>query len=256
MEVEMPILALAMQKGGVGKTTTALAIGVELARTGRRTLLVDMDPQSNLTMITGYDPATITRSVTDVLVDGPQQIHEAILRTAHGVDLLPATLALAGAEPILSGRIGRELLLRAALDEVRRRYDYILIDSPPNLGLFTLNVLAAAEAVIVPLQAHVLALKALPQLEQTIQLIRQLNPGLRIGGIVVTMFDKRTMVNQEVEDVVRQEYGDLVFEAVVPFTVRLVEAPAAAQPISAYAPDSAGARAYQAIAQEVARRYG
>ena len=252
----MPILALAMQKGGVGKTTTTLAIGVELARMGRRVLLVDMDPQSNLTMITGYDPAAIARSVTDVLIDGPHHIHEAILQTSHGVDLLPATLSLAGAEPILSGRIGRELLLRGALQEVQGRYDYILIDSPPNLGLFTLNVLAAAEAVIVPLQAHVLALKALPQLEQTIQLIRQLNPALRIGGIVVTMFDRRTMVNQEVEDVVRQQYGDLVFGAVVPFTVRLVEAPAAAQPISSYAPDSAGAKAYQAIAQEVARRYG
>ena len=223
---------------------------------GQRVLLIDADPQSNLTMIAGYDPATITCSLADVLVEGPDRIHHAIVHTAHGIDLLPATLALAGAEPILSGRIGRELLLRNALGEVRGRYDYILIDSPPNLGLFTLNVLAAADAVIVPLQAHVLALKALPQLEQTIQLIRQLNPTLQIGGIVITMVDRRTMVNQEVEDAARQQYGSLVFETVVPFTVRLIEAPAAAQPISVYAPDSAGAKAYQAIAQEVQRRYG
>lgn len=252
----MPTLALAMQKGGVGKTTTTLAIGVELAHLGRRVLLVDIDPQSNLTMIAGLDPAVVTRSVTDVLVDGPHHVQQAIVHTPHGVDLLPATLALAGAEPILSGRIGRELLLRTALSEVAERYDYILLDSPPNLGLFTLNALAAAEAVIVPLQAHVLALKALPQLEQTIQLIRQLNPNVRIGGIVVTMFDRRTVVNQEVEEAVRQQYGTLVFETVIPFTVRLVEAPAAAQPIGVYAPDSAGARAYQALAQEVAQRYG
>jgi chromosome partitioning protein len=252
----MPVLAMAMQKGGVGKTTTTLAVGVDLARMGRRVLLVDADPQSNLTMIAGYDPATISHSIADVLVEGPEHIHQAIIHTAYGVHLLPATLALAGAEPILSGRIGRELLLHTALREVRAQYDYILIDSPPNLGLFTLNVLAAADAVIVPLQAHVLALKALPQLEQTIQLVRQLNPALQIGGIIVTMVDRRTMVNQEVEDAARQHYGSLVFETVVPFTVRLVEAPAAAQPISVYAPDSTGAKAYLAIAQEVARRYG
>ncbi|MBX0329884.1 ParA family protein [Oscillochloris sp. ZM17-4] len=252
----MPILAMAMQKGGVGKTTTTLAVGVELARMGRRVLLVDADPQSNLTMIAGYDPATISLSIADVLAEGPAHIHQAIIQTTYGVHLLPATLSLAGAEPILSGRIGRELLLRAALREVREQYDYILIDSPPNLGLFTLNVLAAADAVIVPLQAHVLAFKALPQLEQTIQLVRQLNPVIQIGGIIVTMVDKRTMVNQEVEDAARQQYGSLVFETVVPFTVRLVEAPAAAQPISVYAPDSTGAKAYLAIAQEVARRYG
>ncbi len=142
---------MAMQKGGVGKTTTTLAVGVELARMGRRVLLIDADPQSNLTMIAGYDPTTITSSITEVLVEGPAHIHPAIIRTAHGVDLLPATLALAGAEPILSGRIGRELLLRTALSAVRGQYDYILIDSPPDLGLFTLNVMAAADAVIVPL---------------------------------------------------------------------------------------------------------
>jgi chromosome partitioning protein len=252
----MPVLALAMQKGGVGKTTTTFSLGVELARLGRRVLLVDVDPQSNLTMVAGYDPAAISCAITEVLLEGPQRVHQAILHSPEGIDLLPATLALAGAEPILAGRIGRELLLRAALAELRGRYDYLLLDSPPNLGLFTLNVLVAADAVLVPLQAHVLALKALPQLEQTIQLIRQLNPAVQIGGIIVTMVDRRTVVNQEVEKAVREQYGALVFATAVPFSVRLIEAPAAAQPISTYAPGSVGAQAYRAIAEEVVRRYG
>ncbi len=134
--------------------------------------------------------------------------------------------------------------------------DYILIDSPPSLGIFTVNALTAADAVIVPLQAHVFALQALPQLEETIAIVRQLNPSLSIGGIVVTMIDRRTSMNQVVEDAARQQYGDLVFKTVIPFNVKLVEAPAAGQPISAYAPGSSGARAYHDLALEVAARYG
>jgi chromosome partitioning protein len=254
----MTVLALAMQKGGVGKTTTTLAVGVELARTGARVLLVDLDPQSNLTMSIGYDPASLERSIYEVLIEPTDlaRVRSTILPCEHDVALLPATLGLAGAELALAGRVGRELLLRSALSELRTSYDYILIDSPPNLGLFTLNALAAADAVIVPVQAHVLALKALPQLEQTIGLIRQLNPALHVGGIVVTMVDRRTMVNQEVEEAVRQQYGELVFQTVIPFSVRLVEAPAAGQPIAVYAPESRGAHAYESLAREVAARYG
>ena len=252
----MTILAFAMQKGGVGKTTTTLAVGVELANLGKRVLLVDMDPQSNLTQALGVDPTALERSVHDVLLNPSQDLAAATLHTPHRVDLVPATLALAAAELTLAGQFGRELRLRTALAASRRSYDYILIDSPPSLGIFTINALTAADAVIVPLQSHVFALQALPQLEETIAIVRQLNPSLAIGGIVVTMIDRRTSVNQMVEDAARQQYGDLVFKTVVPFNVKLVEAPAAGMPIGAYAPGSSGARAYHDLALEVAARYG
>jgi len=252
----MTILAFAMQKGGVGKTTTTLAVGVELAALGARVLLVDIDPQSNLTQALGYDPTQLARSVHDVLLNPAQGLDGAILHTNYGVDLVPATLALAGAELTLASVFGRELRLRTVLMAQHRQYDYILIDSPPSLGIFTVNALTAAEAVIVPLQAHVFALQALPQLEETIAIVRQLNPQLVIGGIAVTMIDRRTSVNQVVEDAVRQQYGELVFKTVIPFNVKLVEAPAAGQPINVYAPGSSGARAYHELALEVAARYG
>lgn len=252
----MTVLAFAMQKGGVAKTTTTLAVGVELARMGARVLLIDMDPQSNLTQALGYDPTEIQQSVYEVLLNPTHGTDFATLRTAYGVDLVPATLTLAGAELALAGRFGRELLLRTALVETRRAYDYILIDSPPSLGIFTVNALVAADTIIVPLQAHVFALKAMPQLEETVEIARQLNPALAIGGIVVTMVDRRTSVNQVIEDNARQHYGDLVFKTVIPFSVKLVEAPASGQPISAYAPESSGAHAYHSLAQEVAARYG
>ncbi|MEN9935860.1 MAG: hypothetical protein RLZZ387_2439 [Chloroflexota bacterium] len=251
----MTVLAFAMQKGGVGKTTTTLTVGVELAKQGARVLLVDIDPQSNLTQALGYDPTEIEHSVYEVLLNPTHGPGFATVTTPHGVDLVPATLALAGAELTLAGRFGRELLLRTALVDARRTYDYILIDSPPSLGIFTVNALTAADAVIVPLQAHVFALKALPQLAETIAIVQQLNPALTIGGIVVTMIDRRTSVNQIVEDTVRAQYGDLVFKTVVPFNVKLVEAPASGLPISAYSPESSGARAYRDLAQEVAQRY-
>lgn len=252
----MTVLAVAMQKGGVGKTTTTLSLGVELARRGARVLLVDIDPQGNLTQALGYDPTEIEHSVYEVLLNPAHGLGFATISSGYGVDLVPATLTLAGAELALAGRFGRELLLRTALQEARRAYDYILIDSPPSLGVFTVNALTAADAVLVPLQAHVFALKAMPQLEETIGIVRQLNPSLRIEGIVVTMVDRRTSVNTVVEESIRGQYGDVVFQTVIPFNVKLVESPAAGQPISEYAADSSGARAYRELAQEVATRYG
>jgi chromosome partitioning protein len=252
----MPVLAVAMQKGGVGKTTTARDLGSELVRLGKRVLLVDIDPQGNLTQSLGYDPTQIEQSVYEVLLNPTHGPGFATLRTAHGIDLVPANLALAGAELTLAGRIGRELLLRTALLEVRRSYDYVLIDCPPSLGIFTVNALTAADAVLVPLQAHIFALKAIPQLQEAIGLVRQLNPRLDIGGIIVTMVDRRTSVNNVVEEAIREQYGDVVFQTVVPFTVKLVETPAAGVPVADYAPESAGAVAYRALAQEVVTRYG
>ena len=251
----MTIFAVAMQKGGVGKTTTTLSLGVELARMGRRALLVDIDPQGNLTQALGCDPTQITNSVYEVLLNPTHGPSFATLATSYGVDLVPATLTLAGAELTLAGRFGRELLLRTALQEVRRDYDDILIDSPPSLGVFTINALTAADVALVPLQAHIFALKAMPQLEETIGIVRQLNPSLHIGGIIITMSDRRTSVNQVVEEEARQQYGDLVFKTVIPFNVKLVEAPAFGAPIVSYAPDSSGAKAYRDLAQEVAARY-
>lgn len=251
----MTVLAVAIQKGGTGKTTTTLSLGVELARLGRRVLLIDIDPQSNLTQAVGHDPTQLDHSVYELLLNPTYGPAFATLPTRYGVDLVPATLALAGAELTLAGRFGRELLLRTALADTRHQYDYILIDSPPSLGVFTVNALTAADAVLVPLQAHIFALKAMPQLEETITIVHQLNPTLSIGGIVVTMVDRRTSVNSVVEETIRQQYGQLVFATTIPFNVKLVEAPAAGQPISSYAGDSSGARAYQALAQEVIARY-
>ncbi len=251
----MTVLTIAIQKGGTGKTTTALSLGVELAQMGRRVLLIDIDPQSNLTQAVGHDPTQVEHSIYEVLLNPTYGPGFATLATSYGVDLVPATLSLAGAELSLAGRFGRELMLRTALTEARREYDYILIDSPPSLGVFTVNALTAADAVIVPLQAHIFALKAMPQLEETIAIVRQLNPMLAIGGIAVTMVDRRTSVNLVVEETIRQQYGDIVFQTTIPFNVKLVEAPASGQPISIYAGDSSGARAYRDLAQEVAARY-
>ena len=273
------IIATAMQKGGVGKTTTALALGAELAHSGRRVLLVDLDPQSNLTQGLGFDPSELVgRSVYEAMLN-PEQAASYMLHAGglgSGVrglgetpslldpnpetlypclDLLPATLALAGAELQFAGRFGRELLLRSALAPLRRQYNYILIDSPPSLGLFTVNALTAADTVLVPLQAHVFALGAMSQLEDTISMIRQLNPTLSIGGIVITMVDRRTSVNALIESEARERYGDLVFQSTIPFSVKVVEAPAAGTPITDYAPDSQAGRAYRALAEEVRQRW-
>jgi len=252
----MITIAFCLQKGGVGKTTTTLGIGIELALMGARVLLVDIDAQGNLTQALGYDPTEIENSVYEVLLNPTRDPAFAILHSDHGVDLLPANLTLAGAEMTLINHYGRELLLRSALGQLRDRYDYILIDTPPSLGLLTGNALTAADSVIVPLQAHAFALKALPQLEQVIQIVHALNPSLSIGGIVVTMSDRRTNINKMVEENVRAQYGDLVFMTVIPFNVSLVEAPAVGQPIAAYAPGSRGAQAYHELALEVAVRYG
>jgi chromosome partitioning protein len=249
------IICFAMQKGGVGKTTTTLNVGVGLAVLGAKVLLVDIDPQANLTSGLGLDPAALKYSVYEVLLNSSKGVEFATIPTAAGVDLVPSTLALAGAELELSGKIGREFLLRDALVPVIPYYDYILIDPPPSLGLFTVNALVAASTVIVPLQAQSYALQAIPQLEATMGLVRKLNQSLAIGGLVITMHDKRTALSPAVERQARELYGELVFNTVIPLNTKLAEAPAAGEPISKYAPDSPGARAYEALAEEVKKRY-
>jgi chromosome partitioning protein len=249
------VFALAMQKGGVGKTTTTLNLGVGLARRRARVLLIDLDPQANLTQGLGVEARGFECSSYELLLHPRRGAGFATLATSAGVDLVPATLALAGAEQELAGAKGRELLLRRALLEARRQYDYILIDSPPSLGLFTLNALIAADAVIVPLQTQVYALRSMPQLEAAIALAHRVHARLAIGGIVCTFVDRRTNLSQVVEQQVRARYGKLVFETVIPISTRLAEAPAAGKPISSYAPTSSGALAYAELANEVEARY-
>lgn len=253
------ILCTSMQKGGVGKTTTTANVGVNLVRSGAKVLLVDLDPQANLSLGLGVEieAGSEQYSVYEVLLNPIQGVSFATVTTASGVDLVPSTLALAGAELELAGKVGRELLLRRALtvDATKGKYDYILIDSPPNLGLFTLNAMAAAHAVLVPLQLQIYALRAMPQLEATIELVKQLNPTLSIGGIVCTMQDARTSLSKTVERQARSDYGTLVFETVIPLNTKLAESPAAGEPINMYAPDSTGAMAYAKLTKEVEARY-
>lgn len=249
------VLALAMQKGGVGKTTTALNLGVELAQRGHRVLLIDMDPQGNLTRGLGVLPNQVEFSTYEVLLNPEQGTVAETMTTPYGVDLIPSTLDLAGAESELANQRGRELLLNRAIQGTRAQYDYMLIDSPPSLGLFTLNALAAADAVIVPIQVHAYAYQAMPQLETTIALVTEINAPLKIGGIVCTLSESRTRLGQAVEEQIRRRYGDLVFRTVIPHTIKLAEAPAKGQPIRVYAPTSIGAAAYAALAEEVEARY-
>lgn len=249
------VFALAMQKGGVGKTTTALSLGTILAERGRRVLLIDLDPQANLTAGLGIDPSALEYSVYEVLLNPERGTEFATLNLDGNVDLIPASLALAGAELELAGKVGRELLLRKALRTARTNYDYVLIDPPPSLGIFSLNALAAADVVLVPLQLHAYALKAMPQLEETVELVREIHPTLSIGGIICTLADRRTNLSQQIEQQVRQEYGDVVFSTVIPLNIKLAEAPAQGLPISRYAPQSAGALAYATLAGELEERY-
>jgi chromosome partitioning protein len=251
------IIAFTMQKGGVGKTTTTLNLGVNLAKRGRKVLLVDTDPQANTTLGLGISLSDQEPqySTYEVLLNPERGASFAILHTEAGVDLIPARFDLAGAELELAGKVGRELLLQEALSPLLSVYDYIFVDSPPNLGLFTLNAMAAASSLIVPIQAHVYAYKALPQLEATVKLVKKLNPRLHIAGMLITQYDSRTNLSSTIAQRVRNEYGELVFDTVIPLNVKLAEAPAAGTPIQMYDPSGAGARAYSKLAEEMEARY-
>jgi chromosome partitioning protein len=247
--------AFANQKGGVGKTTTAINLAAYLGLAGKKVLLVDMDPQANATSSLGHDKRSGGPSVYDALV-GARSVHEVISPTSHaGVDLLPSAIQLAGAEIELVGVIAREARLQRVLKGVVEGYDYVLIDCPPSLGLLTVNALMASDGVIIPVQCEYLALEGLGQLVSTIDLIRDnLNPRLRVAGVVMTMYDSRTNLSQGVVEEVRQHFPTLTFDTVIPRNVRLGEAPSFGRPISAYDPGSRGAIAYKALAEELIRR--
>ncbi len=249
------VLAFVIQKGGVGKTASVNNLAPMLAARGARVLAIDIDPQANLTEGLGVETDSYDYSSYEVLLNPEQGTHFATVQTSSGVDLVPSTLDLAGAELELAGKIGRETLLSKALRQARAQYDYILIDPPPTLGLFTINAMAAADALIIPMQTHPDAYKALPKLEATIEQVRDLNADLHIGGIVCTLTDN-TNVSQVIEQRVRERYGELVFRTNIPRNTKLAEAKMAKQPITSYAPQSAGAVAYDQLSQEIEGRYG
>ncbi|MEO8436976.1 MAG: AAA family ATPase [Chloroflexota bacterium] len=248
-------IACANQKGGVGKTTTVVNLGSYLAIFGERVLVVDLDPQGNATSGLGLDRTSITGSIYDAVIDGTSIRELTVEGPVEGLSVVPSAIALAGAEVELAPLEGRERRLARLLEEVSDDYDYILIDCPPSLGLLTVNALTAADSVLIPLQCEYYALEGLTQLLATLDLIRDhLNPELAIKGVVLTMFDGRTKLSSDVAAEVRRHLGDHVFKTVIPRNVRLSEAPSHGQPISRYAPDSTGAHAYAALADEIRAR--
>ena len=243
------VISFANQKGGVAKTTTTLNLGVALAEQNLRVLLCDLDPQGNLTMSQGLNPDTIERSMFDVLVHR-LPIQEVIHHTE--VDLAVSSIDLAGAELALSSMIGRERALEKAIAPVRDSYDYVLIDTPPSLGLLTINALVASNGVIVPVQCEYLSLRGLVQLENTLSMIREnLNPDVGIEGILPTMYDSRTLHSREAVEILQENFGDLVFDTKIKKTVRYAEAPVKGTSVLKYDPSGGAAQAYRDLAKEV-----
>jgi chromosome partitioning protein len=250
-------IACTNQKGGVGKTTTVVNLATYLALLGDRVLVIDLDPQGNATSGFGIDRASLGGSIYDALVE-ERPLAELHVETAiAGLRLVPSSISLAGAEVELAGAAGRERRLGHAIRAEHDAWDWILIDCPPSLGLLTVNALTGADAVLIPIQCEYYALEGLTQLIATVNLVRDnLNPGLAISGVVLTMFDGRTNLSAEVANEVRRHLGEAVFRTIVPRSVRLSEAPSHGLPIALYRPDSKGAEAYEALAGELRARSG
>ena len=245
-------LAIVNQKGGVGKSTTAVNLGASLAEMGKRVLIVDVDPQGNATSGLGVEKSSVKNSIYNVLVDDIE-VEEAVLETkSENLYILPSNIDLAGAEIELVSMISREKRLKIALEENKNEYDYILFDCPPSLGLLTLNALSAANKIIVPIQCEYYALEGLGQLIETIKLVQKnLNKKLEIEGVVLTMYDARTNLSKQVSEEVKNFFDNKVYETVIPRNVRLSEAPSFGQPVIEYASNSKGAKMYRKLAKEV-----
>ena len=250
------IFAIANQKGGVGKTTTAVNLCAYLAGAGCQVLLVDSDPQANATTSLGIDPRKSGTSLYDVLIEN-RPVQEAVTATTlPGLSLVPANLDLAGAEVEMAARMAREQLLSKALQPLHCQYDYVFIDDPPSLGLITINGLTAADGIIIPVQCEYLALEGLSQLLSTIQQVRKvLNGRLKVAGVLLTMSDARTKLSTQVVEDVRAHFPLETFETLIPRSVRLSEAPSHGLAVLSYAPESAGALAYEALAAEFMGRF-
>jgi chromosome partitioning protein len=249
------ILAIVNQKGGVGKTTTAINLAAALAEDGQRTLLVDMDPQGNATTGLGATKSTLQQTIYEVLL-GECRWEDAVIPTSlENLDILPSTLDLAGAAIEMATLPERELRLRHGLERTGDRYRFIIIDTPPSLGLLPINCLAAAEGIIIPMQCEFYALEGLAQLEHTVRLMKRgVNPRLDITGILLTMVDLRARLFRDVINAVRKQYGQRVFNTEVPRSVRFAEAPSYGESVISYEPKGKGAKAYRALAKEVEQR--
>jgi chromosome partitioning protein len=248
------VLAITNQKGGVGKTTTSINLAASLAKTRRRVMLIDLDPQGNATMGSGINKEAVKATSYQVLI-GVNSIDDAVLHAEGGYDLVPANSDLSGAEVELISLERRERRLRAALESVRDRYDYLLIDCPPALNLLTVNALVAAQAVMIPMQCEYYALEGLSALLNTIRKVREaLNPQLQIEGLLRTMYDPRNSLSNEVSAQLSRHFGDKLYRTIIPRNVRLAEAPSYGKPVISYDMQSKGAQAYLALAGEILRR--
>ena len=245
------IVSFSNQKGGVGKTTTCVNMAAYLASFGKKVLLIDIDPQGNATTGLGFSKSSLKNSVYSVLIDDERVADNVQKTEIENLDLLPSNIDLAGAEVELVYKKMREKVLKNALAEEKDKYDYILIDCPPSLGLLTINALAAADTVIIPIQSEYYALEGLSQLMNSITLVKQhLNPALEVDGVVLTMYDNRSLISKQITEEIRKFFTKRLFEIVVPRNVRLVEASSYGKPIMLHDPKCTGARAYRALTQE------
>ena len=246
------VIAIANQKGGVGKTTTTVNLSACLAVKGQRVLTIDIDPQGNTTSGLGIDKAEVRSSIYDVVINDMPLAETAIPTSIETLFLSPSNIHLAGAEVELVSVISREMRLKSAIEEIKEQYDFILIDCPPSLGLLTVNALTAADTILVPIQCEYYALEGLSQLMNTVRIVQKhLNPGLKVEGVVLTMFDARTNLSLQVVDEVKKYFGNQVYRTIIPRNVRLSEAPSFGLPIILYDAKSKGAESYLELAEEV-----
>lgn len=251
------VISLANQKGGVGKTTTSVNLGADLATLGKKVLLIDADAQGNATSGVGIQKSDIKKDIYDILVN-EEPISEAILPSAHkNLDVVPATIQLSGADIELTPQMARETRLVNALKEVKNQYDYILVDCPPSLGLITINAFTASDSILIPVQTEYYALEGLSQLLNTVQLVKKhFNPDLCVEGVLLTMYDVRTKLGQQVNKEVRNYFGDTVYDTIITRNVRLSEAPSYGLPIIDYDAESKGSKLYMQLAKEVLAAHG